>query len=165
MFPQDGLSIPFFNIGMNISRNVSLTRTLTNPLRTPDWLLGTNRNPTVPRQLQPEDSVVQNVQTTHLSPEDIQSKQSDKQIAAVTIDIHETSGEDIEAGKKLATRWVRDTTPNSTSLESPTPDTLEEDTLEKLSTTPNSSENITKGSGLMKASSSKSPRTVQFSSA
>lgn len=47
----DGLSIPFFNIGRNVSRNVSLSRTLTNQLRSyPDWLLGTNRNPTVPQQ-------------------------------------------------------------------------------------------------------------------
>jgi hypothetical protein len=47
----DGLSIPFFNIGRNVSRNVSLSKTLTNPLRSyPDWLLGINRNPTVPQQ-------------------------------------------------------------------------------------------------------------------
>ena len=40
----DGLSIPFFNLGQNVSRTVSLTTTLTSPRsRTqPDWVLNIN---------------------------------------------------------------------------------------------------------------------------
>ena len=41
----DGLSIPFFNLGQNVSRTVSFTATLTSPrLRIqPDWVLNINR--------------------------------------------------------------------------------------------------------------------------
>ena len=41
----DGLSIPFFNLGQNVSRTVSLTATLTSPLSRiqPDWVLSINR--------------------------------------------------------------------------------------------------------------------------
>jgi len=46
-----GLSIPFFNLGMNVSRSVSLSATLTSRSRVyPEWLLGVNRNPTLPRE-------------------------------------------------------------------------------------------------------------------
>lgn len=47
----DGLSIPFFNFGRNVSRTVSLSATLTSRTRVyPDWLLGINRTPTLPRE-------------------------------------------------------------------------------------------------------------------
>jgi hypothetical protein len=41
----DGLSIPFFNLGQNVSRTVSLTATLTSPRSRfqPDWVLNINR--------------------------------------------------------------------------------------------------------------------------
>jgi hypothetical protein len=41
----DGLSIPFFNLGKNFSRTVSLTTTLTSPGSRfqPDWILNINR--------------------------------------------------------------------------------------------------------------------------
>ena len=41
----DGLSIPFFNLGKNVSRTVSLTTTLTSssPRFQPDWVLNVNR--------------------------------------------------------------------------------------------------------------------------
>jgi hypothetical protein len=148
IFSEDGLSIPFFNIGRNLSRNVSLTRTLTQPLRTPDWLLRTNGNPTLPQQSQ-ADSSEQNLQTTFSSAEDIQSKQNNKQVAAVTIDIHDhpeastTQKEDIDAGRKviqlasiLEMPSHGDTAPDSTRSKSPTPDILEESRVEKHSTTP-----------------------------
>ncbi|KAF8973315.1 Sodium/hydrogen exchanger family-domain-containing protein [Flammula alnicola] len=46
-----GLSIPFFNLGINVSRTVSLSATLTSRSRSyPDWLLGVNRHPTLPRE-------------------------------------------------------------------------------------------------------------------
>ena len=40
----DGLSIPFFNLGQNVSRTVSLTTTLTFPRSRvqPDWVLNIN---------------------------------------------------------------------------------------------------------------------------
>lgn len=48
-FFTDGLSIPFFSFGRNVSRNVSLSHTLTNPSWSyPEWLVGINRNPSVP---------------------------------------------------------------------------------------------------------------------
>ncbi|KAH9485358.1 hypothetical protein JR316_0002266 [Psilocybe cubensis] len=48
---QDGLSIPFFNLGMNVSRSVSISATLTSRTRVyPDWLLGISRTPTLPRE-------------------------------------------------------------------------------------------------------------------
>ena len=41
----DGLSIPFFNLGQNVSRTVTLTATLTSPRSRfqPDWVLNINR--------------------------------------------------------------------------------------------------------------------------
>ncbi|PPQ68203.1 hypothetical protein CVT25_015035 [Psilocybe cyanescens] len=46
-----GLSIPFFNLGMNVSRTVSLSATLTSRSRVyPDWLLGIGRHPSLPRE-------------------------------------------------------------------------------------------------------------------
>ncbi|KDR75937.1 hypothetical protein GALMADRAFT_248743 [Galerina marginata CBS 339.88] len=52
-----GLSIPFFNLGMNVSRTVSLSATLTSRSRVyPEWLLGVNRNPTLPRE--PDSEIV-----------------------------------------------------------------------------------------------------------
>ena len=41
----DGLSIPFFNLGKNVSRTVSLTTTLTSPrsMLQPDWISNINR--------------------------------------------------------------------------------------------------------------------------
>ena len=43
--PLDGLSIPFFNLGQNVSRTVSFTATFTSPRSRfqPDWVLNINR--------------------------------------------------------------------------------------------------------------------------
>ena len=42
----DGLSIPFFNLGQNVSRTVTLTATSASPHSNfqPDWVLNINRN-------------------------------------------------------------------------------------------------------------------------
>ncbi|KIM37934.1 hypothetical protein M413DRAFT_448196 [Hebeloma cylindrosporum] len=48
-----GLSIPFFNLGENVTRTISQSATLNSNRAYPDWLLGTRRNPTLPR---PPDS-------------------------------------------------------------------------------------------------------------
>ena len=59
---SDGLSIPFFNLGQTVSRNVSLTTTFTNRSRSsPDWILNVNRIPVTPQE---PTSEVQNV-TVH----------------------------------------------------------------------------------------------------
>jgi len=47
----DGLSIPFFNLGINVSRTVSLSNTLTSRSRSfPDWILNVNRIPATPQE-------------------------------------------------------------------------------------------------------------------
>lgn len=47
----DGLSVPFLSVRRNVSRAVSLSKSITNPSRSsPEWLLGVNRNPTFPQQ-------------------------------------------------------------------------------------------------------------------
>jgi NhaP-type Na+/H+ or K+/H+ antiporter len=53
-----GLSIPFFNLGMNVSRTVSLSATLTSTRIYPDWLVGIRRNPTLPRQPDSENPIL-----------------------------------------------------------------------------------------------------------
>jgi hypothetical protein len=62
----DGLSIPFFNLGVNVSRTVSLSATLTSTRVYPDWLLGIRRNPTLPRQPDSENPILvaQEIETT-----------------------------------------------------------------------------------------------------
>ncbi|KAF8906575.1 Sodium/hydrogen exchanger family-domain-containing protein [Gymnopilus junonius] len=60
-----GLSIPFFNLGMNVSRTVSLSATLTSRSRVyPDWLLGVNRNPSLPREPTTEVGDLSNREST-----------------------------------------------------------------------------------------------------
>jgi len=166
-----GLSIPFFNLGRNISRNATLTRTLTNPLRTPDWLLGTNRNVT-------ESSDVQYVENTASFQRDIQSKQSHSQVSAVSIDIREPSTapeQDIEAGRGAAaaklTRPVSapayamplpshgDTTPDSTDQPL---DALEINTLLGQPSGTNPSKGIIED-GNAEVTPSNRPKVVQFS--
>lgn len=163
-----GLSIPFFNIGRNISRNVSLTTTLTNPLRSPDWLLGTNRIPALPV---PETSVGQNVRTALSSSEAIQSKQSDERLAAIIIDIHDAQKDDIQVTRKSSVVTFTQSISNSqgdtaSDSKSPILDTLEEVrvvTVEKHITNPRTSDpDIAEEP---KASTSKPPKTVQFSTA
>lgn len=47
----DGLSIPFFNLGQNVSRNVTLTTTLTSRSRSyPDWIFNINRVAATPQE-------------------------------------------------------------------------------------------------------------------
>ena len=53
----DGLSIPFFNLGVNVSRTVSLSATLTSTRVYPDWLVGIRRNPILPRQPDSENPI------------------------------------------------------------------------------------------------------------
>jgi hypothetical protein len=108
IFSVDGLSIPFFSIGRKFSRNGSVTRTL---MKTPDWLVGTNRNP------------------------GIQSNQSNKEAAAVTIDMHEYP--EVSTPQKV-TEANRECTPSVSILKGPDT-TLEEVRVEKQTTTPNSS--------------------------
>lgn len=49
--PTDGLSIPFFTFGRNLSRTVTLSKTLTSrTVQYPEWLLGVNRNPVLPTE-------------------------------------------------------------------------------------------------------------------
>ncbi|KAF8972166.1 Sodium/hydrogen exchanger family-domain-containing protein [Flammula alnicola] len=51
-----GLSIPFFNLGVNVSRTVSMSATMTSRSKLyPEWLLGVSRNPTFPRE--PESQI------------------------------------------------------------------------------------------------------------
>jgi hypothetical protein len=160
IFSEDGLSIPFFNIGRNISRNVSLTTTLTNPLRTPDWLLGTNRNPTLPQQSQAEPPM-QNVEPTVPSAVEQQSHEH-LEVAAVTIDIHDypeasTQKENTEGRmftqsvSTLDVPYHSDTTATSHGL---TPDSVG-----KQSTHPGSLNIATE----LRVAQPKSLRTVQFS--
>ena len=49
----DGLSIPFFTFGVNLSRTISRSTTLNSTRVYPEWMLGIRRNPTLPR---PPDS-------------------------------------------------------------------------------------------------------------
>ena len=133
---------------------MSLTTTLTNPLRSPDWLLGTNRNITLP-QRPPAESPTQNIQPTVPSAEEVQLKQSDDQpevAAAVTIDMHDypeasTQKEDTEAGRTF--------TQDSTSSRGSTPDSVG-----KQSTPPGLDADIAEGLSVLQP---KSVRTVQFS--
>lgn len=165
----DGLSIPFFNLGRNISRNATLTRTLTNPLRTPDWLLGTNRTATGP---QVEASDAHYIENTLSSQRDVQSKQSDNQVSAITIDIREPSAapeKDTEADRKVATQKFaqpisalampshEDTTPDSTNQP---PDALEINMLLGQQSSTNPSKRVIEGE---EVAPSNRPKVVQFS--
>ncbi|KAF9531593.1 Sodium/hydrogen exchanger family-domain-containing protein [Crepidotus variabilis] len=77
-----GLSIPFFNMGRNVSRTVSLTATLTNPTRSyPEWLMGTSRNPTLPQQQPTEPSS---------SPEDKRHVEHNSFTEAISIDMEDS---------------------------------------------------------------------------
>ena len=65
----DGLSIPFFNLGQNVSRTVTLTATLTSPHSRfqPDWMLNINRIVPI---LQESTSEAPNVPREFASPAD-----------------------------------------------------------------------------------------------
>lgn len=55
----DGLSIPFFNLGRNVSRTVSLSTTLISRSRSyPDWILSVSRITTTPQEPTSEASNV-----------------------------------------------------------------------------------------------------------
>jgi hypothetical protein len=56
----DGLSIPFFNLGQNVSRTVTLTATLTSHRSRfqPDWVLNVNRIVPIPQETTSEVPIV-----------------------------------------------------------------------------------------------------------
>ena len=127
----DGLSIPFFNIGINVSQNATLTRTLTNRLGTyPEWLLGTSRNPTTPQQ----PTVLSSSERSDIGP-GMRKEREDKTVA-VAIDIYAPG--DVEQGLRNAevdlesssslpvVSQSRGASPNSSPPNSPTPGVVEE---------------------------------------
>lgn len=130
----DGLSIPFFNIGRNVSQNVSLTTTLTNRLGTyPEWLLGTSRNPTIPRQ----PTVQPSYERSDLRPE--MPKEQEDNTITVTTEHAPKEEDDVERGLRspevdleeqptssLLVSQSRGASPNISPSSSPTPDVVEE---------------------------------------
>jgi hypothetical protein len=119
----------------------------------------------------PETSVGQNVRTALSSSEAIQSKQSDERLAAIIIDIHDAQKDDIQVTRKSSVVTFTQSISNSqgdtaSDSKSPILDTLEEVrvvTVEKHITNPRTSDpDIAEEP---KASTSKPPKTVQFSTA
>jgi len=116
----DGLSIPFFNIGRNVSRNVSLSKTLTNPLRSyPDWLLGVNRNPTVPQQ----PAIV--VKAPFIGQKNLPPKLA-QNVQAVTGIIHEAQPQQDPESEDIESESIRPRSKDSVHSKKPSSDVIEE---------------------------------------